>query len=536
MTLSPITHHPSPDIADAPAIAMRGVSKRFGSVVANDAIDFVAGWGEVHALVGENGAGKSTLMSILAGLYRPDSGQVEIGGQPVRFRSPRDAIGQGIGMVYQHFMLVEPFSVAENVILAERRTGVALENGRVERELTELSERYDLELDPRARIWQLSVGEQQRVEILRLLYLGARILVFDEPTAVLTPQEAQSLLWTMRGLAAQGFAVVFISHKLDEVLQVADRISVLRHGRIVATTTPAETDRGTLARLMVGRELAGSVEHPDVMETAAVRPGAPVLELRGVTAIGEKGLPALRDVHLEVHSGETVGIAGVSGNGQSELAEVITGLRVVTSGTIQIDGRELTNRSASEIAQAGVAHIPEDRLATGLIGGMDLSANAILRDYERPPLSQGPFLAGQAIAAFTDRLIAEQDVKCPGRWAMMRTLSGGNQQKLLLGRELAGEPRLIVAVHPTRGVDVGATEAIHQVLNRQRSRGAATLLISEDLDELLALSDRIAVLFAGQMSEAFPAHRADREQIGLLMAGVETEGGRRKREGGSTIS
>ena len=254
---------------------MRGVSKRFGSVVANDAIDFEAGWGEVHALVGENGAGKSTLMSILAGLYRPDSGQVEIEGQPVRFRSPRDAIEQGIGMVYQHFMLVEPFTVAENVILAERLSGVALETGRVERELSELSERYDLELDPRARIWQLSVGEQQRVEILRLLYLGARILVFDEPTAVLTPQEAQSLLRTMRGLAAQGFAVVFISHKLDEVLQVADRISVLRHGRIVATTTPAETDRGTLARLMVGRELAGSVEHPDVIAQAARQPWCP---------------------------------------------------------------------------------------------------------------------------------------------------------------------------------------------------------------------------------------------------------------------
>jgi simple sugar transport system ATP-binding protein len=516
---------------------MRGVSKRFGPVVANDAIDFDAGWGEVHALVGENGAGKSTLMSILAGLYRPDSGQVEIGGQPVRFRSPRDAIEHGIGMVYQHFMLVEPFTVAENVILAERRSGVALESGRVERELTELSERYGLELDPRARIWQLSVGEQQRVEILRLLYLGARILVFDEPTAVLTPQEAQSLLRTMRELAAQGFAVVFISHKLDEVLQVADRISVLRHGRIVATTTPAETERGTLARLMVGRELAGTVEHPDFVALPTATPGAPVLELRGVTAMGEKGLPALREVSLEVRSGETLGIAGVSGNGQSELAEVITGLRPVTSGTIRIGDREMTNRSAAEIAGAGVAHIPEDRLATGLIGAMDLSANAILRDYERPPLSQGPFLAGQAIAAFTDRLITEQDVKCPGRWAMVRTLSGGNQQKLLLGRELAGAPRLIVAVHPTRGVDVGATEAIHQELCRQRSRGAATLLISEDLDELLALSDRIAVLFSGRMSDSFPAHGADREAIGLLMAGVsesrsrEVEESRSSRQG-----
>src|SRR3954447_3201207 len=257
-----MTHDPSPITPVPPAVAMRDISKRFGPVIANDHVDFEASWGEVHALVGENGAGKSTLMSILAGLYRPDSGTVEIDGVAVRFKSPRDAIGHGIGMVYQHFMLVEPFTVAENVILAERRSGVGLETGRVESELTELSERYGLELDPRARIWQLSVGEQQRVEILRLLYLGARILVFDEPTAVLTPQEAQSLLRTMRGLAAQGFAVVFISHKLDEVLQVADRISVLRHGQIVATTTPVETSRGTLARLMVGRELADFVEHP----------------------------------------------------------------------------------------------------------------------------------------------------------------------------------------------------------------------------------------------------------------------------------
>src|SRR5215211_2708421 len=274
-----------------PAVAMRAISKRFGSVVANDRVDFEAAWGEVHALVGENGAGKSTLMSILAGLYRPDSGQVEIDGLPVRFRSPRDAIAQGIGMVYQHFMLVEPFTVAENVVLGEQRAGVDLQTARVERELTELSQRYGLGVDPRTKIWQLSVGEQQRVEILRLLYLGARILVLDEPTAVLTPQEAQSLLHTLRGLAAQGFSVVFISHKLDEVLEVADRVSVLRRGRIVATTTPAETNRRTLARLMVGRELAELVEHPSDEPHETVIPGEAVLELRGLSAAGEKGLP-----------------------------------------------------------------------------------------------------------------------------------------------------------------------------------------------------------------------------------------------------
>jgi ABC-type uncharacterized transport system ATPase subunit len=526
----PITHHPSPSTPVSPAIAMRDISKRFGPVIANDHVDFEASWGEVHALIGENGAGKSTLMSILAGLYRPDSGQVEIDGTPVRFRSPRDAIGHGIGMVYQHFMLVEPFTVAENVVLGEQQSSVDLQTVRVERELAALSERYGLGVDPRAKIWQLSVGEQQRVEILRLLYLGARILVFDEPTAVLTPQEARSLLKTIRGMAAQDFSVVFISHKLDEVIEVADRVSVLRRGRIVVTTTPAETDRRTLARLMVGRELADFVDHPAEEPHEGVVPGERnpadgdmVLELRGVSALGDKGVPALRNVDLEVRAGETLGIAGVAGNGQRELAEVVTGLRPATDGAIRIDGKMMTNRPAAEIARAGVAHIPEDRLATGLIGGMDLSENAILRDYAQPPLCSGPFLSNKAVAAFTDRLIANHDVKTPGRWAKLRTLSGGNQQKLLLARELAGQPRLIVAVHPTRGVDVGATEAIHEALREQRARGAATLLISEDLDELLALADRLAVLFDGRVMGILPARGADPEEIGLLMAGISSQ-------------
>ncbi|HEX5991673.1 MAG TPA: ABC transporter ATP-binding protein [Thermomicrobiales bacterium] len=524
MTLSasshPVTHDPSPNTFVPPAVAMRDISKRFGPVVASDHVDFEASWGEVHALIGENGAGKSTLMSILAGLYRPDSGQVEIDGMPVRLRSPRDAIARGIGMVYQHFMLIDPFTVTENVVLGEQRSGVDLQTVRVERELDTLSERYGLYVDPRARIWQLSVGEQQRVEILRLLYLGARILVFDEPTAVLTPQESQSLLQTLRGMAAQGFSIVFISHKLDEVLEVADRVSVLRRGQIVGTTRADETDRRTLARLMVGRELADFVEHPADEPHEAVTPGSTVLELRGVNALGDKGVPALRGVDLEVRAGETVGIAGVAGNGQRELAEIVTGLRPVTEGAVRIDGKTMTNRPAAEIARAGVAHIPEDRLATGLIGGMDLSENAILREYAQPPLCSGPFLSSKAVAAFSDRLIADHDVKTPGRWAKLRTLSGGNQQKLLLARELAGQPRLIVAVHPTRGVDVGATEAIHDALRKQRARGAATLLISEDLDELLALSDRIAVLFDGRVMGVLPARGANPEEIGLLMAGV----------------
>jgi ABC-type uncharacterized transport system ATPase subunit len=502
------------------AVAMRGIGKRFAGVVANDAVDFEACFGEVHALVGENGAGKSTLMSIVAGLYRPDEGTVAVDGAPVDFHSPRDAIRQGIGMVYQHFMLVEPFTVAENAMLG--RSGSAwLDPAEVERELARLGTRYGLAVDPRARVWQLSVGEQQRVEILRLLYRGARILVFDEPTAVLTPQEASGLLATLRDLAADGFCVIFISHKLDEVLAVADRITVLRHGRVVATTVAAATDRRALARSMVGRDLASLVERPDAEPREQVAPGEVVLAVEGLRAEGDNGLPALDGVEMEVRAGEILGVAGVAGNGQRELAESITGLRRIIGGRVRIGGRDLTNRSPREIARAGVAHIPEDRLATGLVPGMDLAGNAILRDYRHAPLARGPFLVRRAIAAFADRLLRDYDVKAPSRRAKLRTLSGGNQQKLLLARELAGEPTLLVAVHPTRGVDIGATETIHALLRAQRSRGAATLLISEDLDELLALADRIAVLFEGRVMGTVLAAGANREHLGLLMAGVE---------------
>lgn len=521
----PATMVPGNTLATPVVVEMRGITKRFAGVVANDAVDFAARASEVHALVGENGAGKSTLMSILAGLYRPDTGSVEIGGRPVAFRSPRDAIGHGIGMVYQHFMLVEPFTVAENAMLGQVGSPL-LETDEVERELARLGKRYGLAVDPQARVWQLSVGEQQRVEILRLLYRGAKILVFDEPTAVLTPQEASGLVRTLRGMAADGFCIVFISHKLDEVLQVADRITVMRRGRVVGTTIPAETDRRSLARMMVGRELATFVEQTvDVSTDAAlplttpVVPGDVVLELRELRATSDKGMPALAGVDLEVRAGETLGIAGVAGNGQRELAEAITGLRRVTGGQVRIGGRAITNASPAEIARAGVAHVPEDRLSTGLVPGMDVAGNVILRDYKRPPLARGPFLISRAIASFADRLIQEYDIKTPGRGARVRTLSGGNQQKLLLARELSGEPRVLVAVHPTRGVDVGATETIHGLLRSQRERGAATLLISEDLDELLALCDRIAVLYEGRVMGTVPVVGADPAYLGLLMAG-----------------
>lgn len=497
---------------------MTGITKRFGAVVANEDVSFTANAGEVHALLGENGAGKSTLMSILAGLYRPDSGTVQIGGRPMNFHSPRDAIEAGVGMVYQHFMLVNSLSVTENVMLGQRGLRglgrLKLNAAQVERELNELSKRYKLQVSPSARIWQLSIGEQQRVEILRLLYRGAKILVFDEPTAVLTPQESQELVVTLRHMASEGFCIIFISHKLDEVRAVADRITVLRKGRVVDTVDARTTDNHTLARLMVGREVLLKVERPPA------QPGKVVLDVRALYAPGDRGLPALSDVNLEVREGEILGIAGVAGNGQRELAEVITGLRHATGGHIFINGKDMANCSPEDVIEASVAHVPEDRNGTGLILSLDLTDNLILKAYRQPPIERGPMLDGQAAGVFADRLLIEYNVSSPGRTAKAGQLSGGNQQKLLLARELSGEPRLLVAVHPTRGVDIGATESIYQLLVAQRARGAAILLISEDLDELLALSNRVAVLYEGRIMGTVNTADANIEHLGLMMAGT----------------
>jgi simple sugar transport system ATP-binding protein len=493
---------------------MTSITKRFGEVVANDEVTFSARGGEVHALLGENGAGKSTLMSILAGIYRPDAGSVAINDEAVEFHSPRDAINQGVGMVYQHFMLVDTLTVAENAMLGQRGRGWQLDTARVEADLAALSERYGLQIHPRARIWQLSVGEQQRVEILRLLYRGAKILVFDEPTAVLTPQESEGLVKTLRGMAAEGLCIIFISHKLDEVLAVADMVTVLRRGRVVSTTEARGTDRQTLARLMVGREVLLKLDKPPAT------PGQEVLRVSDLCAMGDRGLPALNHLDLNVCAGEILGIAGVAGNGQRELAEVITGLRAGTAGKVLIGGTDVTGCSPRQIVAAGVAHVPEDRLHTGLIPGLDLTDNAILKSYRKPPLARGLFLDSKATVGFAERLIAEYSVSAPGPGIKARLLSGGNQQKLLLARELSGRPRLIVAVHPTRGVDIGATEAIYKLLIEQRANGAAVLLISEDLDELLALSDRIAVMYGGRVMDTVQAEGADVGHIGMLMAGV----------------
>jgi ABC-type uncharacterized transport system ATPase subunit len=496
------------------AIELIDVSKRFGTVVANQDITFDARFGEVHALVGENGAGKSTLMSIVAGLYRPDSGRLRVAGEPVNFKSPRDAIDRGIGMVYQHFMLVETMTVAENLLIGLPQQGMALKTAEAAAAVRDLSDHFHLDVDPNAAIWQLSVGEQQRVEIIRLLYRGARILVLDEPTAVLTPAEAKGLIKVVRAMAADGYGIIFISHKLDEVLEVADRITVLRRGKTVGTLNTGEVDRKTLARMMVGREMAA----PPLARPA---PGTEIaLAVGNLSVVSDRGLRAVDELSLEIRAGEILGIAGVAGNGQRELAEALSGLRPPEGGTITVGRRDLTGASAGALTAAGVAHIPEDRLATGLAGGVDVETNATLRHYRTAPLSRGPILMRRAMGAFADKLIADHDVKTPNRRARVRQLSGGNQQKLIIARELSGSPSVIIASYPTRGVDVGATEAIHAQLRAHRDRGAAILLISEDLDELRLLADRIAVLVRGKIIDTVPVEQATNERLSMLMAGI----------------
>ncbi|RME72312.1 MAG: ABC transporter ATP-binding protein [Chloroflexi bacterium] len=509
-----------------PAVEMRGIVKRFPGVIANDHVDLTVYPGEIHALLGENGAGKSTLMSVLAGMYRPDEGEIyltprgETQPRLVDIHSPRDAINLGIGMVHQHFMLVPPQTVAENIIIGLDEPRFFLNMSRVEEKVRQISEHYRLHVDPEAYIWQLSVGEQQRVEILKLLYRGADILILDEPTAVLTPQESDELGQTLRRMVAEGKSVIFITHKLDEVTKFADRVTVLRDGKNVATLPIAETNKTELARLMVGREVLFR------LDKAQVDPGPVVLSLRNLEALNDKGLPALRGISLDIHSGEIVGIAGVAGNGQRELSEVVTGLRKATAGQVLVRDQEMTNCSPREFIQAGVSHIPGDRLGMGLAGNLPVSDNLIMKAYRGAPISSGPFLRFQPIRDFSRRLVKAFQIFTPGLGVPARLLSGGNQQKAILAREITagdemagGEAAALIAVHPTRGLDVGATEAVRRTLLEQRSKGMAILLISEDLDELIALSDRIAVIYEGQIMGIVPADQADIAELGLMMAG-----------------
>jgi simple sugar transport system ATP-binding protein len=490
-------------------------------VVANDHVDFEAAEGEVHALLGENGAGKTTLSKMLTGLYRPDEGEIVLFGRPVEFSSPRDALDAGIAMVHQHFRLVSPFTVAENVVLGDHRDvgrSFFLRTGLIEDRVEELSRRYGLAVDPRARIWQLSVGEQQRVEILKALYQDARILILDEPTAVLTPQEAESLFETIRAMAADGRTVIFISHKLHEVKAVADRVTVLRRGKSVATVSAADATPRSLAALMVGRELEAE-RRP--AERGPV--GEPVLKLDGVWADGDRGVPAVRDVSLTICAGEIVGIAGVAGNGQRELAETIVGMRPVTSGAVEVCGRRLSGGDPREAISAGVAYVPEDRLGTGVAPSLSVASNVVLKSYRGSPVSSGPLLRFGRIRELARGVIDRYDVRTSGPNAPAWQLSGGNLQKVVLAREFSGEPVVLVVASPTRGLDVAGIETVHSYLREAAAAGVGVLLISEDLDEILVLADRIAVMYEGGVVGERIVGVATVEELGLMMAGAGSE-------------
>jgi len=500
------------------SLEMRGIVKRFPGVLASDHIDFDVRAGEVHALLGENGAGKSTLMKILYGLYHPDQGEILLNGKPVSISSPTDSINLGIGMIHQHFMLVETLTVAENVALGlPSSRGVLTDLDRVSHRVLELADIYGLKIDPSAYIWQLSVGQQQRVEIIKALYRGAALLILDEPTAVLTPQEVQELFVIMRQMVKDGHALIFISHKLHEVVEISSRVTVLRDGRKIGTRPTSEVTKQDLANWMVGREVGLTPDRGEV-DVAEIR-----LKLEKVACGSDRGTPGLRGISLEVRSGEILGIAGVSGNGQRELAESVTGLRRVTSGKVFLEGREITSLVPGEITDRMLSYIPEERMRDGMINEFSVAENMILRDHHKLPYSHYGFLKLRDISSHAVELIEKFHVKTPSYETHARNLSGGNIQKVVLARELSRNPRVIIAAQPTRGLDIGATEYVRGQLLEERRKGTAVMLISEDLDEILALSDRIAVLYEGQIMDIVPRIEATPERLGLLMAGVHPE-------------
>ncbi len=498
------------------AVEMRSIIKRFPGIVANDHVDFACQVGEVHALLGENGAGKSTLMNVLAGMYRPEAGEILVGGKRVVLHSPQEAIAHGIGMVHQHFMLVPPHTVAENIVLGLHQPRFLLNLPHVEEQVAALSEQYGLSVNPRAKIWELSVGEQQRVEVLKMLYRGTKILILDEPTAVLTPQEVEVLFKTLRDMTKRGHSIVFISHKLDEVVAIADRVTVLRRGKVTAADVPAKgTTKAQLANLMVGREVLFQVEKNKA------QPGNVILAVEGLCADNDRGLPALRDVSLQVRAGEIVGVAGVAGNGQRELAEALTGLRHPTAGKMTLGKTALDSHTQWLKLGRLLAHIPEDRAAFGSVPELSVAENLILKRFYRPPISAGWSINASAVRQNAERLVAQYQIATPTIDTPVRMLSGGNLQKVILARETSERPYLMVAVHPTRGLDVGATESVHKLLVQQRDADTGILLISEDLDELLSLSDRLIVLYEGQIVGEMPTEGADIHTIGLMMAGAK---------------
>ena len=498
-------------------VELRGITKQFPGVLANDQISFDVKSGEIHALLGENGAGKSTLMKILYGLYRPDSGQIILDGQPVTFHSPADALHYGIGMIHQHFMLVPSLTVAENIALGMKsRRGIRLDLDEVREKVRKLSTLYGLKVDPDVYVWQLSVGEQQRVEIIKALYRGGALLILDEPTAVLTPQEVKELFVTLKSMRDQGHALVFISHKLGEVQELSSRITVIRDGRVIDTIPNQDVNRRMLARMMVGRDVQFQPERPPV-KTGEVK-----LSIRDLRAVNDQGLTCLNGVTLDVRGAEIVGIAGVSGNGQRELAETIAGLRSAIGGEVLLGGKPILREAVLHRFKAGLAYVPEERMKHGIIGSFSVAENAILQDAG--DYARATFFNFRAIRRHADDLIQRYNIKTPNANSQIRNLSGGNIQKLILARELSRKPSVLIAAQPTRGIDISATEYIHRVLMEQRSAGVAILLISEDLDEILALSDRIAVMYEGNIVGLLNRDQADVETLGLMMAGVKDHG------------
>ncbi|MEP7082115.1 MAG: ABC transporter ATP-binding protein [Chloroflexota bacterium] len=498
----------------AAVLEMRGITKRYPGVVANDDIDLTVRSGEIHALLGENGAGKSTLMNILYGLAAPDAGEILLDGTPVDIDGPNDAIRRGISMVHQHFMLVPSLSVAENILLGDEPMAnlVLLDRRAAARRIRELGASFGWEVNPDSAVGSLSVGWQQRIEILKALYRKARVLVLDEPTASLTPQETREIFDVLRRLRSEGYAIIFISHKLYEVLEVADRITVIRRGRVVGSRRPSETDEDDLAELMVGREVQLTVDRGES------HPGEPMLTVTGLHVQDDRGRGVVHDVSLEVRVGEIFGIAGVAGNGQDELVEALLGLRSVSSGKVNLGGRAVTGASPRRLHQLGVGFVPADRHRYGIVLSFPLTDNLCLNDYYHAPFARGMVRDDDAIRSYADTLITQYDVRTHSSAAFAGTLSGGNQQKVVVAREFDGELRLLVLDQPTRGLDVGSIEFIHRQVIAKRDSGVAILLVSAELDEVLELSDRIGVMFRGRIVQVLDARKTNREEVGLLMA------------------
>lgn len=496
------------------AVQLSGIVKRFPGVVANDGVSLIVARGEIHCLLGENGAGKTTLMRILYGLYQPDDGEIFLHGKPIRIPSPRAALDHRIGMVHQHFHLVPTLSVEENIVLGlSEGTGPFLRFKKTRQKLRRLADEYGLDVDPTAKIWQLTVGQQQRVEILKALYRDADILIMDEPTSVLTPQEVDALFGTLRTLVEAGLTIIFITHKLDEVMEISNRVTVLRKGKAVATVNTDESSKAELARLMVGREVVFRVEKKPPQL------GEKILHVEDLHALNDRGLPALRGMSFDLSGGEILGVAGVSGNGQHELSEVLTGLRKATKGKAILGAHDLTQCSARTIADLGVAHVPTERIRVGTVPSMSVRENLILKSYRSREFCKWSILDERAAHDNACRAIKEYEISAPHDGTPVGNLSGGNIQRLVLARELSGSPKFVVAAHPTYGLDVGATEQVRVVLLAQRDRGAGILLISEDLDEVFQISDRVLVIYEGQVMGIVRAEEANLEEIGLMMAG-----------------